>query len=78
MNLPIYEVTSKFRKPVLITHGKRDEVVSIEGVMEYRKHLADCQVKLYDDLKHGLQGGSHQEMYVDVLEFLRNGTHAGN
>jgi len=68
--LPLYEVTSQFRKPVLIVHGKKDAVISMTGVLQYRECLANCLLKLYDGLDHGLAGENQSDMYYDILEFL--------
>lgn len=70
--LPIYKVTGKFQNPTLILHGKNDEIIDLNAVLKYKDAISNCDLRLYDDLNHGLYGGNQKDLYKDIINFCKN------
>ena len=68
--LPIYEVTMHFTNPVLVVHGLCDSAVHYSASKKYKAVLADCRLKLYEHLDHGLDGADRDEMLNEIISFL--------
>jgi dipeptidyl aminopeptidase/acylaminoacyl peptidase len=69
---------TRLRAPVLLLHGKRDDVVSVEYAIEYAAALRAARKRvelvLYDDGDHFLpfrNPAISQDVHSRVLRFLR-------
>lgn len=68
--LPIYEVTGHYANPALVVHGLCDSAVHYSASKKYKAVLADCRLKLYEHLDHGLDGADRDEMLREIVSFL--------
>lgn len=63
----------RIRVPLLILHGARDSMASVEEVQEIKSRLVasdvPCELVIFDDEIHGLNG-VRLEMYRRTFEFL--------
>jgi pimeloyl-ACP methyl ester carboxylesterase len=67
--LPIYEVTGRFRGPVLDIHGRADEVVDASASKRYKEVLENCRLLIDDGLDHGLEGTGRERAIEEVVRF---------
>lgn len=51
-NLPIYEVSSKYKGPVLLIHGKKDKIVPYQYSERYDEIYQNSQIILLDEENH--------------------------
>ena len=68
--LPIYEVTGHFANPALVVHGLCDSAVHHSASEQYKEVLANCRLKLYEHLDHGLAGADRDDMLKEIISFL--------
>ncbi|MGB1249493.1 MAG: lysophospholipase [Candidatus Promineifilaceae bacterium] len=65
----IREGTPKIKYPMLVMHGKSDQLVDVKGSMQLnaRAGSADKTLKLYDDLYHEILNEPEQNEVMDVM-----------
>ncbi|MDO5519708.1 MAG: alpha/beta fold hydrolase [bacterium] len=71
--LPIYEITKAFQGPTLVIHGEDDLVVDRKAAYQYKQGMKDCQLEVFSDLGHGIEGKEQGKAITKVVEFLQKG-----
>ena len=66
----IDSVLPALRAPVLILHGRQDNVVPVANVEHARRVIPQCQVRLFDPCGHDLPYECAEEFNREVLNFL--------
>ena len=66
----IHSVLPVLRAPLLILHGRQDNVVPVRNVEYAKRLLPQCEVKLFDPCGHDLPYECADEFNREVLNFL--------
>lgn len=69
-----YEGVEKFTKPVLVIHGRADQVVNYLLGARYAETFPDAQLHIIDGAGHGYdQLSEHAELFKITLDYLKGG-----
>lgn len=72
-NLPIYEVSARYKGPVLIIHGTADDIVPYSYGEEYHNIYANSDLELLTGLSHNFSG-SEDKVAELVSEYIKENT----
>ena len=69
--LPIYEVTKNYKGPMLVIHGLNDQIVDVKAAYRYKEAILSCELDIYENLDHGINGEDSEKALDKVIEFLK-------
>lgn len=69
--LPIYEVTKNYKGAMLAIHGLKDVVVNPKASRRYKENMPSCELQIFENLDHGMDGEDHGKVIDKVVEFLK-------
>lgn len=69
-HLPIYEITQEFKGPALAIHGLNDNVVDVKASYRYKDCMNSCELEVFKNLDHIIQGEDREEALDKIVEFF--------
>lgn len=69
-NLPVYEVTARFKGKTLLIHGTGDQLVDSHASAAYHACMPESKLCLYRNLDHGIEGADQEQALREIADFL--------
>lgn len=68
--MPIYEVTAKYKNPMLVVHSENDEVVDMIAAKRYKDAMDNCRLAVYEKMNHNMEGEEFEPAMQHVVDFI--------
>ena len=70
LKTPIYDMMKDYDGDVLLIHGDKDEIVTLESVEKANRNFPHSKLVVLKDAKHGFHGPERSAVIEMVLEFI--------